>query len=200
MVPLTPGHLFLARHGRTSWNELGRWQGLTDVPLDDFGRAQALELADVLRSRVDAIITSDLLRASETAQIIAFALSIPLLGADPDLRERGYGVFEGLTREECAERYPDAWAARELDRNSEVPGSESRTRVLARMQRALTRAAALLRERSQRGLIIGHGSSLRMFLEPLTRGPVASIRNLEYREVRHDHDGFRLVESASPRK
>lgn len=193
MVPLLPGHLFLARHGRTSWNELGRWQGLTDVPLDDVGRAQALALADVLRGRVDAIVTSDLLRARETAQIIAFALSVPLLAADPDLRERGYGVFEGLTREQCAERYPDVWAARELDRNADVPGSESRTRVLARMQRALTGAAALLRERSQRGLIIGHGSAIRMFLETLTRGPVASLQNLEYREVRHDHEGFRLL-------
>lgn len=193
MSSLAPTQLYLARHGRTSWNELRRWQGLTDVPLDDVGRAQALGLADVLRGRVDAVIASDLLRASETAQIIADALTIPVLAVDEDLRERGYGVFEGLTMEECMERYPDAWAARELDRNFEVPGAEPHKLVLARMRRALDRAVALFRDGSQRGLIISHGSSLRMFLEPLIEGPVCSIRNMEYREVLHDQHGFRLA-------
>jgi broad specificity phosphatase PhoE len=186
-------HLYLARHGRTHWNELGRFQGLTDVPLDDVGRAQALTLADKLRGRVEAVITSDLSRASETAQIIADALRIPVLAQDRDLRERGYGVFEGLTSEECRQRFPEAWAARARERNHEPPGGEPRAQVLMRMQRGLARAVSVLSPRYQSGLIVSHGSSLRMFLEVLTGASVVSIANMEYRQVRHDGTSFELV-------
>ena len=203
--------LYLARHGRTHWNQLGRFQGHTDVPLDEVGRAQASALADELRGRVEAVITSDLRRASETARIVADTLGIPLLAEDPDLRERGYGVFEGLTRTECMERFPEAWAARERERDHEPPGGEPRAQVLARMQRGLARAVATLHAHpphapvarhlstdphaphGRHTLIVGHGSSLRMFLELLTRAPVVSIANMEYREVRHDGRGFQLV-------
>jgi len=186
-------HLYVARHGRTSWNELGRFQGITDVSLDDFGRAQAAALARVLAGKIEAVITSDLRRASESGDIIASALGIPLLAHDADLRERGYGVFEGLTRDECKARHPGAWAARKADRNFEPPGGELRSAVVTRMQRGLARAVDALHARHERALIIGHGSSLRMFLEALTSAPVASIGNLEYRELRHDQHGFRLV-------
>jgi broad specificity phosphatase PhoE len=185
--------LYLARHGRTHWNELGRFQGHTDVPLDDVGRAQARTLVDELRGRIEAVITSDLQRASETARIVADALRIPLLAQDPELRERGYGVFEGLTREECALRFPEAWAARERERNHEPPGGEPRTEVIARMQRALTRAASTLAPQYRSALIVSHGSSLRMFLEALTAAPVVSIANLEYRQVRYDGTTFALL-------
>lgn len=188
-------HLYLARHGRTSWNEQGRFQGHADVPLDEVGRAQARTLAEALRGQVEAVITSDLQRASQTARIVADALRIPVLGEDPDLRERGYGVFEGLTREECIQRFPDAWAARERERNHEPPGGEPRAQVVARMQRGLARAAAMLVPRYQRALVVSHGSSLRMFLEVLTGGSVISIANMEYRQVRHDGSGFELVRS-----
>ncbi|MEY4509882.1 MAG: hypothetical protein RLZZ450_2004 [Pseudomonadota bacterium] len=163
------------------------------MPLDDVGRAQAKTLAGALQGQIQAVITSDLQRASETARIVADVLRIPVLGEDPDLRERGYGVFEGLTREECIQRFPAAWAARERERNHEPPGGEPRTQVLARMQRGLDRAVATLRPRYQRALVVSHGSSLRMFLEALTGGPVVSIANLEYRQVRHDGSRFELV-------
>lgn len=188
-------HLYLARHGRTQWNEQGRFQGHADVPLDDVGRAQAGALAEALRGRVEAVISSDLRRASQTARIVADALGIPVLGEDPDLRERGYGVFEGLTGDECLQRFPDAWAARERERNHEPPGGEPRAQVLARMQRGLERAVATLMPHHQRALVVSHGSSLRMFLEVLTGGAVVSIANMEYRQVRHDGSGFVLVTS-----
>lgn len=190
-------HLYLARHGRTHWNELGRFQGHTDVPLDDVGRAQARALADQLRGRVEAVLTSDLLRASETARIVADALAIPLLAADPDLRERGYGAFEGLTRDEISLRFPEAWALRARDRDHEPPGGEPRAEVVARMQRGLARAVATVRARHQHALIVGHGSSLRMFIEALTSAPVASFANMEFREVRHDGASFQLVSPES---
>jgi broad specificity phosphatase PhoE len=185
--------LYLSRHGRTHWNELGRFQGRTDVPLDDAGRMQARELAEQLRGRVEAIVASDLLRASESAHIVGETLKIPLLALDPDLRERGYGIFEGLTRLECEQRFPELWSQRKKDRNLEPPGGEPRGRVIERMQCALARAIALMRGRYQNGLIIGHGSSLRMFLEVLTGGYVESIPNMGFRQVVHDGERFNYV-------
>lgn len=190
-----PIRLYLARHGRTPWNEVGRFQGCTDVPLDDVGRTQAAQLARIMRGRVEAVVASDLARASESARIVCEELGVPLLGLDPDLRERGYGVFEGLTRAECMAQHPQIWARREHDRNFEPPGGEPRTSVLMRMQRGLARAVEqLVVERHRSALIVGHGSSLRMFLEQLSDGPVESIGNMQYREVLHD--GRRFVRSA----
>ena len=182
--------LFLSRHGRTHWNALGRFQGRTDIPLDDVGREQARQFAEHMRGRVDAIIASDLLRASESAHIVAETLQVPLLALDADLRERGYGIFEGLTRHECEAQHPELWSQRRHNRNLEPPGGEARAEVIARMQRGLTRAVGLMRGRYQNGLVIGHGSSLRMFLEPLIDGEVESIGNMQYRQVLHNGERF----------
>ncbi len=184
--------LFLARHGRTPWNHERRFQGQTDIPLDEVGRAQALALADVLRGRVQAVIGSDLARASESARIIAGALDIPLLALDPDLRERGYGIFEGLTREDCIARYPAEWAAREGNRNFMAPGAEHPSAVVARMERGLARAVEVLRGRYHSALIVGHGSALRMYLEGRSGQPEQPFGNMEYREVVHDGTAFAL--------
>jgi len=189
--------LFLSRHGRTHWNALGRFQGRTDVPLDDIGREQARQFAEHMRGKVDAIVASDLLRASESAHIISETLYVPLLALDPDLRERGYGIFEGLTRAECEQQHPELWSQRRRDRNLEPPGGEPRAEVLARMQRGLGRAVSLMRGRYENGLIIGHGSSLRMFLELLVEGHVESIGNMQYREVLHDGERFIHVPTPS---
>lgn len=184
--------LYLARHGRTAWNVEQRVQGHTDVPLDDVGRAQALELAGVLRGRISAVIASDLLRASESARVIAQALQLPLLALDPELRERCYGIFEGLTRAECRARYPHWSQQRKRDRNVTLPGSEPQAVVVARMQRALERAVDGLRGKHQSALVLGHGSSLRMFLEALSGRPEASFANMEFRQVLHVDSRFVL--------
>lgn len=185
-----PIRLYLTRHGRTTWNHVGRFQGHTDIPLDEVGRAQSAELAEKLRGEVDAVIASDLLRASETARIVAEALAIPMLGLDADLRERGYGIFEGLTSEECIQRHPAIWAARGDNRNFEPPGSEPAAAVKARMLRGLTRAVSAFRGRHERLLVVGHGSALRMFVESITGESVLPFGNLQYREVVHDGTQF----------
>jgi broad specificity phosphatase PhoE len=100
---------YLIRHGETDWNLSGRWQGHTDVPLNALGRAQAQRLAERLRQdsvRLDAIYSSDLLRAWETAQTLGAALGIapqPL----PVLREIDVGAWSGLNRAEVFERDRD---------------------------------------------------------------------------------------------
>jgi probable phosphoglycerate mutase len=100
---------YLIRHGETDWNLSGRWQGHADVPLNALGRAQARRLAERLRRelvRPDAIYSSDLLRAWETAEIVGATLGItpqPL----PALREIDVGAWSGLNRAEVLERDQD---------------------------------------------------------------------------------------------
>ena len=103
--------LILIRHGRTALNRGPFFQGQIDVPLDDVGHAQARRLAERLaRERPDALACSDLLRARQTAGPASTALGL-VPTAEPALREQAFGAFEGLSFEEVAERYPQAFVA-----------------------------------------------------------------------------------------
>lgn len=110
--------LCIVRHGETAWNAEHRVQGQLDVPLNAIGQAQALAAAKVLaREKFDAIYSSDLSRARQTAQPTASLLSMKIL-LEKDLRERHYGIFERLTYAEVKLRYPEDYArfeAREPD-------------------------------------------------------------------------------------
>jgi broad specificity phosphatase PhoE len=100
--------LLLARHGETDWNRERRWQGHADTELNDVGRAQARALAGELAAQPpDAVYTSDLSRARETAQIVAAELGLPVV-VDPRLREVDVGSWSGLTSTEISERFPGA--------------------------------------------------------------------------------------------
>src|SRR5580765_6857553 len=97
--------LVLVRHAESTWNAEGRWQGHADPPLSDAGRAQAEALAeDLAGERFDAVYTSDLARAAQTAEIIARRFGLPAV-SDPALREVDVGSWSGLTREEVAARF-----------------------------------------------------------------------------------------------
>ncbi len=92
--------LLLVRHGETDWNAEGRLQGQTDRPLSDYGRRQAHQLAEELDGEeLEAIYSSDLARARETAEIVGRKLGLPTV-LDPDLREKDWGTWEGLTAAE----------------------------------------------------------------------------------------------------
>ncbi|MEZ5187956.1 MAG: histidine phosphatase family protein [Microbacterium sp.] len=101
--------LLLVRHGETDWNAARRIQGSTDIPLNDTGREQARETAAALAARfagqAPVVASSDLSRARETAEIIAEALGVAGPRLYPQLRERSYGVAEGMTIEEYLERF-----------------------------------------------------------------------------------------------
>jgi len=87
----------LVRHGETDWNAEGRLQGQTDRPLSHFGRQQARQLAEELEGEeFEAIYSSDLARARETAEIVSEQLGLTV-ALDPDLREKDWGTWEGLT-------------------------------------------------------------------------------------------------------
>ena len=102
--------VLLLRHGRTRWNAQRRFQGQADPPLDDIGRAQAYEVAALVAAlEPQLIVSSDALRAAQTAAPLAEITGLPVQ-LEPRLRERSLGHWEGLTREEVQERYPDEFA------------------------------------------------------------------------------------------
>lgn len=131
--------ILLIRHGETAWNAEHRIQGLLDVPLSATGVWQAARLAERLAGEpIDAIFASDLARAWLTAQPLGQRLGLEII-AEPRLRERNFGSFQGHTVDEIAQRWPDdfhAWRAR--DPAWAMPGGESGhafiTRVLAGLQ------------------------------------------------------------------
>src|SRR5436190_9976960 len=141
-VPMTT--LLLVRHGETDWNAAGRLQGHTDRPLSDYGREQARRLASELTGEeFDAIYSSDLARARETAEIVGAELDLPVV-LDPDLREKDWGNWEGLTSTERL--------------GIELVG-ESTLQHTKRMLAALGRIAA--KHPDDRVLVVTHGGSMR---------------------------------------
>jgi probable phosphoglycerate mutase len=110
--------ILLVRHGETAWNAERRLQGHLDIPLNPEGERQARLMAEALAAdAIDLIVSSDLMRARQTAQAIATLRGLPLQ-EEPGLRERGYGGFEGLLYAEIEQRFPAefaAWQARNID-------------------------------------------------------------------------------------
>ena len=127
--------LVLWRHGQTAWNAQRRFQGHSDVPLDEVGHEQARDAARYLAAmHPDAIFSSDLVRATETASYLAQLTGLPVQ-LDKDLRERGGGAWEGLTDAEIRSGYPEAYA-------TFIPPDGERTEAVAeRAAAALTRIA-----------------------------------------------------------
>jgi probable phosphoglycerate mutase len=163
-----PRLLYVARHGETDWNVAMRWQGHTDVPLNDTGRAQARELADRLKGAgIAGAVASDLSRAHETARIVAAELGISVAYVDHRLRERRYGVFEGLTRVECETQQAGAWRAWLASREA-PPGAEAHDAFTARLVAAIARAAAEVSPVDAPALVVTHGGAMRALIATVT--------------------------------
>ena len=156
-------HVYLIRHGQTEWNAEGRWQGQLDVPLSGEGRLQARALAHELAERgIQAVFASDLMRAAETARILAGQASAPLY-LDARLRELHLGVFQGLTHAEIRARYPEHDEGMKRDYlHYVIPGGESRLTMQDRMHQAWLEILA----RPEEGpvAIVSHGGSIRILL------------------------------------
>ena len=135
---MSEGSLLFVRHAESTWNAAGRWQGWGDPPLSERGRTQAEALARSLEgAAADAIVTSDLVRAVETARILGAALGLDPV-PDPRLRERDLGRWSGLTEAEITARHA-AELARFRARDPELRpgGGESRIEFAARVAPAL---------------------------------------------------------------
>ena len=145
----------LWRHGQTIWNAESRFQGQTDIPLDETGEAQAEHAARRLATlRPAAIISSDLIRASNTAAPLARLTGLTVR-LDKELRERSGGSWEGLTDKEIAERYPAERAT------WNPPDGESTTAVADRVGATLRRIADSLADDSL-AVVVSHGAALRL--------------------------------------
>jgi probable phosphoglycerate mutase len=188
--------IFLARHGETEWNRVGRWQGATDIPLSAVGREQARQLADRLRAHgIGQVHASDLSRASETAQIVAGALGLPSINLDPRLRERGFGCFEGLTREECASLHPEAWQRYLADRRSTPPSAEHQADVVARMGLAMATVAESIAD-GRPALVVSHGGAIRSFIAAVSGAPPPPLANTALFLGIYDGDRFISIDPA----
>ena len=181
--------LIYVRHGRTEWNTAGRFQGATDIDLDEVGRAQAARMAPlVARARPRIIVSSDLRRAVDTATAVAQLVGVEVQ-VDQRLRERGYGPWEGLTRAQIAERYPAehaAWLRREpfcLD------GIESPDEVARRGVAAMQDVVGKLGD-DDTALVVGHGGASRQsiaaFLGWATHqvGSLSGLGNCHWADLR----------------
>jgi len=135
--------LLFVRHGESTWNATGRWQGQSDPPLSQVGRGQAAAAATALEDRgILLLAASDLQRAAETAGLIGEALGLaPRLL--PELRELDVGRWSGLRHEEIAARFPTELARfRAGDQDVRPGGGESRRELRARATAALSALAA----------------------------------------------------------
>jgi phosphoserine phosphatase len=150
--------ILLARHGESDWNRDGRWQGHADRPLTDLGREQARALADRLAAiELDAVYSSDLERARETAAIVAKPHQLPVKELS-DLREVDVGSWSGLTRAEAEELYPDAF--RHWTEGGEGwDDGETYEQLGERVVRALGMIAA--KHADGRVLVVAHGGTIR---------------------------------------
>jgi broad specificity phosphatase PhoE len=157
-------HILLARHGETEWNAQMRIQGHANSPLNARGHQQAELLAVRLaKFPLQAIYSSDLDRAMETAAPIAAAQNLDIIPC-PALREKGYGEWEGLTVTEVEARYPGEWKRYRSRQHLDVaaPGGETWTEVKLRMVAALQEILRQHPGKDETILLVGHGGSLRM--------------------------------------
>ncbi|MFB4287525.1 histidine phosphatase family protein [Nonomuraea sp. ATR24] len=181
------------RHGQTLWNVEHRFQGHSDIPLDETGIAQAARAASLLASlRPTLIVSSDLQRANETALALGRIVGLEV-GVDKDFRERGGGQWEGLTREEIAARWPQEYV------NWEAPDGEAVPDVAARVGAAMRRWAAKL---DDDGLLVvaSHGAALRLGICELLGLPqelwsaIGGLGNCSWSVLEEGRRGWRLLE------
>jgi probable phosphoglycerate mutase len=159
----TSTELTLVRHGRTIWHAENRYTGVSDVPLDEVGRGQAVALAEwASRRHFDVLVCSPVPRAVATAAPVAAAIGLrPEVLAD--LREVDFGIAEGRTLAELRETYPDAAEAFVADPVANpFPGAEPPAAAAARAVAALRDVADRYRGRSV--LVIAHNTLLRLAL------------------------------------
>lgn len=162
--------LYIFRHGETDWNRDSRMQGGVDIPLNEAGRAQALRLREFfIRQPVDVVLTSDLSRARQTAEIALGHLNIPMV-VEPRIRETNLGDAEGLSHDEFIERFGEdlleEWRKVGPDgRQARFPGGESKAEHLARVLQGLQ---DFLHSTSHRRIAVStHGGSIRRLLHHL---------------------------------
>lgn len=170
--------VWFLRHGQTDWNLLGKWQGQAPYApgLNETGFVQARAAARQLsRVRFEAIYSSDLLRARQTAEAVAAVQDLPVI-LDERLREVNLGVWEGMLSEDVRSGYPNELEERELDpMYARPPQGESLAKVSERVRAAL---GDILQKQAQAPvLIVSHGLALAALICLAGNIPIADAYN-----------------------
>lgn len=192
--------IVLWRHGRTEWNQAGRFQGQTDIALNDAGRQQARESAARLAALdPDLLISSDLERARETIGALAVLRGLEV-EFDPRLRETYAAEWQGLTGAEIVAKFPEEHARwRAGDPVLRVGGGESRQEVAARMVAAVEDATKRLGDDGL-AVLATHGGAARLGIASLIGMPlkrftnVGGLSNCSWSMLRESSHGWTLVE------
>jgi probable phosphoglycerate mutase len=191
--------IVLWRHGRTSWNAEQRFQGQTDIPLDEVGMEQVRMAAQFLQHlKPDRIIASDLQRAAVTAQMLGDLVDLEVI-THSDLRETFAGAWEGLVRAELQRDHGEDFARWAWDSHARAGGGETRVQVAERMVRAIERELAHVPDGGTL-IVATHGGSARAAIASLLGLPTESwsclgvLSNCAWSVVREDSTGWRLQE------
>lgn len=175
----------LIRHGETDWNKRGLIQGTTDVPLNETGLAQASTVAEQLvsqqsRGKWTGVVTSPLVRASATGQVIADVLGVPMLAPMPEFVERDFGVMEGVEMTRAKELYPAG----------DYPKSESNDLVLERSLNAIDELHQTYADGAL--VVVAHGGLLHTLLSRLHGLRLPSIQNATVNVLEHDDKRWKV--------
>lgn len=178
--------IYLLRHGETIWNKEGRMQGHQDIPLSETGLAQVKQTAERVKGlgeQIDLILSSPLVRARTTAEIVACAIGYPKeeILIEEDLIERSFGEAEGSTPKERAEKYPD----------KVYPDMETAEALCERARRVVDRCIGQYQDKTI--LLVAHGMIIKALMVSVSEGvsfddgsiPIvgpASLNLLEYQD------------------
>ncbi len=181
---------FLVRHGQTQWNVEGLLQGSSDIPLTELGLEQAQVAAAALSTRVGErplIVASPLERALHTAHALGDRMGIEV-HSDDRLRERAYGVWEGITPEERERRWPDEVVRWKTHGDAPIPGFENHDLVLSRMVAGLEDWADRAEEEGRTLVAFAHGSCIRVGLHglldlPLEHRTIGNLGNAAWAQL-----------------
>ena len=158
--------LLIVRHGQSSWNADGRWQGTADPPLSAVGVGQAEAAGRALPWVPDLVVSSDLRRARQTAEVLAAAVDpVPDVAVDPSLREYDAGEWSGLRCDEIEARWPGLlarWDGGLLDR---TPGGEDPAAFLGRLRAGVERLVG--RVPGGHLLAVSHGRAIHVLTTAL---------------------------------
>lgn len=190
----------ILRHGQTTANASGIWQGQLDTELSVLGVSQAERAGETLRAvGASRIVTSDLVRAAETARLVAQACGIPVT-ADARLREIHAGQWQGLASAQVAERFPDEYAA--VMRGEDIPRGrtgESMAQVAQRAREAVQDILGRM-EPGECVILSTHGGTARSVAAALLGidaeqawRVLGVFDNCHWAEVREGHQGWRLA-------
>lgn len=182
--------LWLVRHGQTDWNLTGRWQGqASDAPgLNETGRNQAQIASEKVKGlEISAIYSSDLLRARQTAEVIAIPFGIPVI-LEPRLREIDLGKWEGMLSEDIEAQYPKELAERARDPfHTPAPDGEAPFEVTERVLEAVKEIVN--RHLNEPVVIVAHGISLAVIICHAEGVPVEDV----YQHIPENAKPYRVV-------